>query len=1531
MQSAETRRAERIHATVVFADIVGFTTALEKLGAERAYFILTGCLKLLGGIARKHGGAVDPYFGDALLAVFGYPVPLEGAERAACDAVVEMRRCVLDYNRQLALEVPLNVRIGVNTGRMVAGDIRGSAIREFHVLGDAVNSAARLKAKAPMGSIYVGPQTHAATAERFEYRPLEPLALKGKEERVAAYELIASRKSAGSSEMRFSEMIGRDHELARLGRSLERLASGEGGVEFVVGEEGSGKSRLLAELLEASVPDSVVMLRAHGSFLAREQRLHLFSSLHSDLEGVEPAAAASWLRERAASGPLLLVLEDLQWADERSLDLLEQLLGAMASGPVLLLFSLRADPDEAPHRTLAFAREHCTALLDEIRLGPLDETSSQRLIDRLVTGDEPPATRSLIAQRAAGNPARLIMGSFLAPALRAESRQEAERERSSEAERRRVTILFADITGFTAMTEKLGPERAYPIVAGALQILDEIASKHGGTVDKYLGDCVMALFGVPEAIENAPQAAVNAAIEMRERIHAYNRESQLALPLDVHSGIHTGLGIAGDISGHLIREFAVMGDPVNIADQLKDLAPAGAIYVGSETHRLTRGVFEYREAEPVRLAERPQETPSFELLSRETRLHRARIGAERQVFSTLVGRDQELEQLKDRVRRLDQGEGSIVSLIAQAGIGKSRLVAELRTWAGDRGVTWLEGRSLSTGQQLSFHPFADLCRAWARIEDSDDEDRAREKLESLVGELPPEEAADAFLFLGAILGMRHDLAREQRLEHIHGDALEKMIRHSVTELLRKSSKRRSLLVVMDDFHWADLSSVALLESLLLLAVEQPILFLNVARPGFPESSGHISHLADERYGERHLAIRLEPLKSEATREMINNLFKQGDLPHALRTLIGEKAQGNPFYIEEVVRSLVDEGAVEHRDGSFRATEKIHAIEIPGTVQEVIMSRVDRLNPERKSLLQVAAVIGQSFHCEVLREIVGPGEELERNLQELHDAEFIVPWDRLQGTEYAFKHPLIQEVTYDGILQTKREELHRTVAGAIEKSLPEDLPGYFGMLAYHLSMGRDVEHAEKFLFRAGDEAAKLAATSEALHFFREALKLYVELHGKAADPAKMALLEKNIARALFNRGQLIEAEEHINLALECLGEKVPKGDRALLRRFLLDILAVMAHLYLPIGRRQKPFATETQREVAILMFERGQCAITADPQRFVFDSMGLVRRVLRVDPHTVSGSGMMLAASSGIFSFGAGAFGTSRRLLTLAEPLVEEDDLQAYFHYRTASMVHHMYEGDWSPEHEVPPSLIEQALSYGQLWDVLTYLANHGDQLIAMGRFEEARWEMELKRKIRDQYENGLAKSGYRYLTTLLALEERRLEDALEEAQLHYEENPEELLHIHALAGRAKAQILLGDRSGAAETLDLCVKIIEKLGRLTIPPFMLSNYQRSRFLLDVADLEDAVARGDGSRGRVLARQAGRSGAAALRLARKVATRKTEVLRALGRYHWLAARPKKAWAWWGQALAEGRRLGARPETARSSASRENWKRSSGCRRK
>ena len=644
-------RGQVTRATVMFADVVGFSDLAEKIGPEGAYSAVTGAVKILDGIARRHGGSVDKYLGDCVMVVFGHPVPTADAAGAAAAAALEMREQFREYRRGLDVAAVLGLVVGINTGAMVAGDIRGGAIREFHVLGDTVNVAARLKAQAPRGAIYVGPETHDETKNTFEYELLGRVRLKGKTADVPIFELIASherRSGTGSGVKRIASfpLIGRASEIGLLATQLAALAMGRGGVLLIVGEEGIGKSRLVAEAetLPAAQQATIIHARTGAGSRARPGALlaDLLLACESDTGGASaaPAAVAHRLVERLrarAVDHLVVVLEDLHEADPDSLALLPDVVTRLREHAVLFLLTVRP---EGPYERLRGALPPSSH--DEIRLGPLASDEAGRLVDAVAVDAMSDDSRQMIIARALGNPARLVSGTYLEPALRTERERTRPARRQDDTERRRATILFADITGFTSLTERAGAERAYPVVVGCLRLLDDIACKHGGTVEKYLGDCVMALFGVPEAIEDAPRAAVNAAIEMRRRVRAYSESVGAEMRLDVHSGINTGLGIAGDISGPLIREFAVMGDPVSVADELKDLAPAGHVYVGLDVYRATREVFEYRELEASARKGRGTPVRVFELLSEQERLHRARIGSERRVFSTLVGREDEL-------------------------------------------------------------------------------------------------------------------------------------------------------------------------------------------------------------------------------------------------------------------------------------------------------------------------------------------------------------------------------------------------------------------------------------------------------------------------------------------------------------------------------------------------------------------------------------------------------------------------------------------------------------------------------------------------------------------------------------------------------------------------------------------------------------------------------------------------------------------------------------------------------------------------
>jgi len=588
MNPAPDPRGDRI-ATIFFADLLGFEALAAQRGPDEAFAIVTRCLRRLDEIARRHGGAVDKYLGDCLMAVFGFPVASARAEEEAVAAAEEMLRAVEDTRRELDLGDAFSVRIGANTGEILAGELGGAVIREFAVIGDAVNVAARLKDLAPPGRAWVGPLTHEAAEGAFEWNAQDVLKLKGRQQSIQPWELVGTRDRARIAVAAFCPLIGRDTERDALVERLDALGAGRGGAVWIGGEAGTGKSRLLAEALAA--------------------RPNL------DVRTPSPNAPAPAL----APGPdaRVILVEEAERAGAEAWTTLGEALAVSLAWPVLIVIVARPGGPPGLEALRARVRELGERHL-ELELGPLHGPDLERLVDA-VAGDDPldDDVRALVLERSGGNPSHAIQGVFLADALQADAaRAEAHSKRGDEAERRRTTVLFADLAGFTSLAETTDRTTLHDLVTSCLDRMSAVARRHGGTVEKYLGDCVLAVFGAPVAIEDAPRAAVNAAIEMRDSVAAFNRERDLASPLGIHTGIDTGLGIAGDVSGPVIREFTLLGASVNRSAHLKGVAPTGDIWVGEETWRATRDVFDFDQVDPDAAGR------VFEVRSSQTRLHR---------------------------------------------------------------------------------------------------------------------------------------------------------------------------------------------------------------------------------------------------------------------------------------------------------------------------------------------------------------------------------------------------------------------------------------------------------------------------------------------------------------------------------------------------------------------------------------------------------------------------------------------------------------------------------------------------------------------------------------------------------------------------------------------------------------------------------------------------------------------------------------------------------------------------------------------
>jgi len=646
------------------------------------------------------------------------------------------------------------------------------------------------------------------------------------------------------------------------------------------------------------------------------------------------------------------------------------------------------------------------------------------------------------------------------------------RDRFRESERRVATVMFADISGFTRMSDGMDPEDVTAIMNNCFSMMGRVIGKYGGTIDKFIGDGVMVLFGVPTAIENAPQKALNTAIELRKSVYKFNKEYKLRIPLDIHIGINTGTVLAGTVGSDDKRQYTVIGDTVNIASRLEEVSEAGMILVGPETYRLTKGEFDYREMKPVKLKGKGKTVSLYELLNVRGRAVRGQVDTDRVIKSEMVGRDKELKRLNNSLKNIIDDKGRIVNVIGEAGIGKSRLLDELKSLDVINRVNFLEGQAIAMGRNLPFHPIIDIFKDWAKITEDDNDTVQVEKIAKAVSKAHPSEKDEIVPFMATLMGLKLTKKYADRVRGIEGEALEKLILKNIRELLGKLSEKNPLVICIEDLHWSDVSSIKIIESLMRLVKTNKILFINVFRPNFADTGGRIVETTKRIYPDHYTEINLDPLSERESEALVGNLLSIEGLPYKIREEILKRAGGNPFFIEEVVHSLIDGGAVVRENGKFVVTEKIEEVIIPNTINEVLMARIDGLEEGTKNLVKVASVIGRSFFYKVLTDVietVGEIGDIEGELSRLLELQMIVEQERMEELEYLFKHALAQEAAYGSILRKKRRELHLIVANSIEKVFTERLHELYGMLAFHYMRGEDEEKSYEYLVKAGEEA------------------------------------------------------------------------------------------------------------------------------------------------------------------------------------------------------------------------------------------------------------------------------------------------------------------------------------------------------------------------------------------------------------------------------------------------------------------------------
>ncbi|HVN37101.1 MAG TPA: AAA family ATPase [Myxococcota bacterium] len=1077
----------------------------------------------------------------------------------------------------------------------------------------------------------------------------------------------------------------------------------------------------------------------------------------------------------------------------------------------------------------------------------------------------------------------------------------ATREPGQDVERRYATALFIDISGFTRLSESLDPEETHSVVRPLLHLLAGTCERYGGFVHMSQGDCVFALFGVPNALEDAARAAVNAAIEMHNAVQHYNRER--GTQLDVHTGINSGLMVVG--SG-LVHEVDVTSRAVNTASRLKDSSQRGQIWVGEETWRAIHGDFEARDLGPMPFKGVEGGIRVFEILSRSPLKHRSGLASGPGVAAELVGRAEEFDRLRKAVEQLLEGRGGVAQVIGDAGLGKSRLVAEARRSFGSGELLWLEGRSLATGANRSFHPFGDLLQSWLGVHIDATEQERLERLVAAIGSLLGESATDVIPFVATLMGLRLGGEYQARLAGIGGEPLENLTLRAVIQLLRALAARQPVALVFDDLHWADVSSLDLLSALLPLGADDPILFVLSMRPDPPIARTRIAESLQRLEPERCEEIVLAPLDQEAAGSLIQCLFEKGDLPPAARRLLVERAGGNPFYIGEVVRSLVDQHAIERRGEALFVTERIDEISIPGNVGEVILSRIDRLPARIRSVLQVAAILGRVVDLRIL-ERIAESDDLGSDLASLTDANLLAPGQG-GGLTYEFAHPLIQETLYAAVSFQKRRVVHAAIARAIQEVFDANDRGYHAQLAYHYAQARELEIAREHLALACDEGG---ASTEALQFLEDAAALFLESSGDSTDEAHATAIHRKLALAYLSRGKMIEGNHHLDRALVLLGQRVPTTRYGRRWRHATATASAIADLFLGRDPARRRRATPQERELIHLMYAAAQAQVTTDPAGFIFESMVGMRRLNQVDPRSVERAAGIYAGAVGFLAYAGLPLTIRDRLLRRAERFVNTRDPRDLFTYRVFRFIHHFLAGDWDEVHRIDGDLTEENLQLGEIWLVINYLPLDAKRLAHQGRFAEASEELERIGKIGELYAYDLARSNEHAVRMFIQLERRELDSALRTARSYYEAFDEDLLNLFALGHEARIETLLGDLAAAASSLERAERILARAG--FVPPFHRSAYWVARLGLDLERLEHALQSGAPD-ARALRRKVELSGRKALADARKVAWQLPETLALLAREASLTGHPRKSLDLWSEAVDTAERLGMRPQLGR-----------------
>jgi class 3 adenylate cyclase/ribosomal protein L40E len=637
----------------------------------------------------------------------------------------------------------------------------------------------------------------------------------------------------------------------------------------------------------------------------------------------------------------------------------------------------------------------------------------------------------------------------------------------AEGERKTVTALFADIKGSMELIEDLDPEEARRLVDPALKLMMDAVHRYQGYVAQSTGDGIFAVFGAPVAHEDHPQRALHAARRMQEDLKRYadRLRERGQPPLSVRVGVNSGEVVVRSIqTGDAHTEYTPIGHSISLAARLQTLAAPGTVVIGESVQKFVEGYFQLKALGASRIKGVSEPVEVYEVTGLgplRTRLQRSAGRG----MTKFVGREREMEALKHAAEQAKSGHGQIAAAMAEPGVGKSRLFFEFKA-TSQLGWMVLETFSVSHGKASAYLPVVDLLRNYFDITVADDERKRREKVTGRVLALD-QSLEDTLPYLFSLLGI---VEGDDALAQMDGQIRKRRTLEAVKRILLRESLNQPLIVILEDLHWIDEQSQELLNLLADSIGTAKFLLLVNYRPEYSHQWNSKTY---------YTQLRLNPLGKESADEMLTALLGDGKDLIPIKRLIIERTEGTPFFMEEMVQALFEDGVLQ-RNGTMRLAKSMSAVKVPATVQAILASRIDRLPAEEKELLQTLAVLGREFPLGLVQRVMRkPNDELERMISRLQAGEFIYEQPAAGDVEYIFKHALTQEVAYNALLVERRKLLHERAGEVLESMFVGQLDDHLYELAHHYSRSDNVSKAVEYLERAGQQALQRSGYADSI--------------------------------------------------------------------------------------------------------------------------------------------------------------------------------------------------------------------------------------------------------------------------------------------------------------------------------------------------------------------------------------------------------------------------------------------------------------------